>query len=221
MLSTRTISKLAPPSKVAGLGVSVATLDAILFPDEWDMRYHSFDANWAPGEQVFSMRNGSGDFYFVLFMKAGAVLHGFAHESVMSPWSRERRKEPSAPKPFPGLRDGFPKTLAYDETAASFCADPNEITFSAWWTGRGPWRIGDVAFPAGKDPDGSADLLFVLDGKPETYAEWAETYTERPIPLAVVKKVYARAPLTKAMVAALNADADFAAVAKEAKTMGY
>jgi hypothetical protein len=214
-------TSIAAPTKLVALGKSVAMLDAILFPDDWDSRYHSFDAKWGRGEQVFSMRNGSGDFYFILFAKAGTVLHGFAHESVMSPWSAKRSKE-ATKAPYPGMFDGFPKALAYPKTAASFCADENEVTFCAWRPkAASAWRTGNIDFPKGPDPDGSADLLFILDGKPETYAKWAKSYVERAIPLATIKKVYAHAPLTKAIVSAVNPEADFAAVRAEAKTLGY
>lgn len=219
-ISTRTISKLASPEALAQIGQSAAMLDALLFPDDWDERYFSFTEKWGRGERVFSMRNGEGDFWFLWLAKAGAVLHGFAHESPMSPWSRQRAKE-GATKPFPGLFEGFPKALAYEKTAASFCEDKNEITFLAWSLAKGPWTIGEVAFPKGRDPDGSEDLLFILDGKPETYAKWAKQYAGSSIPLAAVKKIYAHAPLTKAIANAINPETDFAEAKKEAKSIGY
>jgi hypothetical protein len=196
-------------------------LDAVLFPDEWDLRYHSYDAKWAPGEQVFSMRNGSGDHYFLWFAAVGAVLHGFAHESAMSPWSRQRSKEPDGPRPFPGLFTGLPQRLDYRETAKSFCLDENEVTFCAWWTGKASWRIGRVAFPKGQDPDGSEDLLFILDGRPETYVRWASEYAEEELPLADVKRFYVHEPLSGALVAAIRGGTDFESVRKEAAGMGY
>jgi hypothetical protein len=219
-VSTRTIATLGAPADLMRLGQSAAMLDAILFPDEWDVRYHSYNVRWSRGEQVFSVRNGEGDFYFIVFTKPGAVLHGFGHESAMSPWSTQRSKEKGGPQPFPGLWDGFPKRLGYRETAKSFCEDPGEVTFCAWWIGDGPWRIGDVRFPKGKDPDGSAQLLFILDHKPETYAKWIKRY-ERAVPLALVRRVYSHEPLTRALVAAINPEAKLAAVVKEAKEIGY
>ena len=44
---------------------SLAMLEAIVSPDDWDMRLYSFDAHWAPGERMASMRNGLGDEYFI------------------------------------------------------------------------------------------------------------------------------------------------------------
>jgi hypothetical protein len=223
-ISTRTIGKLAPPAKLLLLGQSVAMLDAVLFPDDWEARYHSFASDWAPGEQVFSMRNHSGDFYFIWFVHGGAVLQGFAHESAMSPWSSQRSKKPDAGQPYSGLFDGFPKSFdyaSYLKTRAAFCEDEAEVTFCAWCTPKDEWRIGDVTFPKGADPDGSSDLLFVLDGKPETYAKWAKSYIERSVPLAAIEQVYARAPLTEAMVAAVNREANLGKVMEEAKAIGY
>jgi hypothetical protein len=65
---------------------SLATLDAIMSP-EWEYRYYSFNSKWAEGEMMASMRNGSGDEYFILFNSEGAIMKGFAHESSMSPWA--------------------------------------------------------------------------------------------------------------------------------------
>ncbi|WP_328392400.1 hypothetical protein OHS70_00395 [Streptomyces sp. NBC_00390] len=44
------------------LSRSLAMLDAILSPD-WEGRYYSFNAGWAAGVELASMRNGSGDEY--------------------------------------------------------------------------------------------------------------------------------------------------------------
>jgi hypothetical protein len=63
-------------------------LDAILEP-EWEYRYYSFNSRWSPGEMMASMRDGSGDGYFILFDKHGAAIKGFAHESIMSLWNAE------------------------------------------------------------------------------------------------------------------------------------
>jgi hypothetical protein len=66
------------------LSQSLAMLDAIISP-QWEFRYYSFNSTWGSGEMMASMRNGSGDDYFLLFNAAGAILKGFAHESPMTP----------------------------------------------------------------------------------------------------------------------------------------
>jgi hypothetical protein len=57
-------------------------LDAMLSP-EWEWRYYSFDAHWAPGEQMASMRDGSGDAWSIVFAFARAGL-GRGHG--VRPW---------------------------------------------------------------------------------------------------------------------------------------
>lgn len=51
---------------------SLAMLDAIMSP-EWEYRYYSFNSKWGEGEMMASMRNGSGDEYFILFDSHGAI----------------------------------------------------------------------------------------------------------------------------------------------------
>jgi hypothetical protein len=54
-----------------------------------------------------------------------------------------------------------------------------DTMFCIWrrCTGR-RWQHGNIAFPAGDDPDGSAGLLALLDGDPRSYQAWAEYYYE-------------------------------------------
>ncbi|WP_051450408.1 hypothetical protein [Actinospica robiniae] len=83
----------------------MAALDPILSP-EWEFRYSSFDAAWAPGQQTASMHNGSGDEYALVFTHGGAWAYGFDHESGMSPY----RSDPLAL--WPGLIEGLPEEFA-------------------------------------------------------------------------------------------------------------
>ncbi|MFJ9743779.1 hypothetical protein ACIRS4_37680, partial [Streptomyces sp. NPDC101166] len=63
---------------------AMAMLDAILSP-EWESRYYSFDSTWGEGEEVASMRNGSGDDWFIVFSGAGVYGRGFDHEAPNAP----------------------------------------------------------------------------------------------------------------------------------------
>lgn len=49
---------------------ALAMLDAIVCP-EWEGRYYSFNASWGETEAMGSMRNGSGDDWFILFSPLG------------------------------------------------------------------------------------------------------------------------------------------------------
>lgn len=125
MISTHTPSRIPAPESLHRLLQSLAMVDAILCP-EWAYRSYAFDTHWAPDTAFASMRNGSGDWFGVVFTPAGALLKGFAHESVMSPF----RSDP--PRLWPGLIAGLPAPLA------PLLAEPalvvEETTFCLWWT---------------------------------------------------------------------------------------
>ena len=126
-----------------------------------------------------SMRDGSGDGYFILFNTQGAILKGFAHESAMSPYQAH------PPRLWPGVLDEVPEEFAAFLTEPAFSI--SDTTFCLWRTKHDiSWQHGNIQFPLGYDPDGSADLLSILDGNPQTYQRWAQEYYERPLDLAAV-----------------------------------
>jgi hypothetical protein len=89
-ISTRDLSRLPSIDRLEKITQSIAMLDAIVSPN-WEYRYFSFNGEWdvSRKERMASMRDGSGDEYFMLFSPKGAILKGFDHESPMSPWQRE------------------------------------------------------------------------------------------------------------------------------------
>jgi hypothetical protein len=179
---------------------ALAMLDAILSP-EWEYRYYSYDSHWAPGEEMASMRNGSGDAYSIVFLAAGAFIRGFAHGSPMSP----ARTGGSL---WPGLVDSVPETLAANviEPAFSFTDGVLAATVCLWRESDDDrWHAGDIEFPDGADPDGAGYLFEVLvDPTPDAYHRFAEDYYERSIDNEAVAHVFALHPLTADVVRRLN-----------------
>lgn len=198
---------------------AVAMLEAILSP-EWSDRYYSFDASWAPGEDMASMRDGSGNDYSIVFGPAGAYARGFDHESPMSPY----RLNP--PSPWPGLFDHVPGPLRHNITEPAF-GDANSVprvTVCFWReTSDRHWRTGDLALPdASDDPDGAARLFPLLrDRTPEAYAKFAEDYYERDVDLDAVGHVLALRPLSPSVIAALDPDLTVAALEDDRIEIGY
>jgi hypothetical protein len=196
MISSRSLGALPGIEEVKRISQSIATLDAILMPD-WEYRYFSFDANWGDGEMLASMRNGSGDSYFILFNSHGAIIKGYGHESALAAHTVE------SGKPWPGVLDEVPEEFETIQTDPAFVAE--ETTFCIWRKySDSKWQTGKIDFPDEEDPDGSADLLFMLDGSPGTYQQWAGEYYERTIPLDAVQEVYQHKPLTQQLVSRLD-----------------
>jgi hypothetical protein len=188
-------------------------LDVILSP-EWEYRYYSFNSKWGPGEMMASMRNGSGDEYFILFDEHGAAIKGFDHESEMSPWN----SDPAII--WPGMYDAVPADFAsfLNEPAFSLA----EVTFCIWRRiGDTAWHCGITEFPESEDPDGSEWMLELLDGDPNTYQEYARTYYELDPPIEAIEQIYGHKALTDELVRALNDDLTVGSIAAEAMEIGY
>lgn len=197
---------------------SMAMLEAILSP-EWADRYYSFDAHWSAGEEMASMRNGSGDEYSIVFSAAGAYIRGFAHESRMSPYAHDG--------PWPGVLDDVPEVFRSCVEEPAFADEEGipAVTACAWReVGDGAWKAGSIEFPADgdSDPDGSEYLFRLLtDRSAEAFQHFAEDYYEIPVPLAAVQHVLALRPLTAEVVAALNPQITMDALTKDITEIGY
>ena len=208
-ISTRNLDLLPDASALREVLRSMAMLDAILCP-EWQFRYYSFNARWADGEEMASMRDGSGDDFFALFNSYGCFLKGFAHEA------------PAASTPISPQEhyEGLPTEFAACVTEPAFRGD--EVTFCIWRSFADvEWKCSALRLPEVDDPDGSADLLAPLDGSPETYRQWAEDYYEVDIPLEPVKAIYQRRPLTVDVVAALNPELGLKDLTEDICEIGY
>ena len=97
-----------------------------------------------------------------------------------------------------------------------------QTSFCVWRTiGDIQWHRGNLSFPQGNDPDGSARLLEILDGSPSTYKEWAEAYYHRTISLLSVERIYAYRPLTDDVVRALNSEGSLPGLADDIAEIGY
>lgn len=225
MISTRDLSALPPVELLRRVMQSMAMLDAILSP-EWQYRYYSFNSKWAPGEQMGSMRNGSGDDLSALFTKDGCFLKGFDHNSDMTPF----REDP--PLLWPGLLDDVPDEFASGLNEPAFMMD--HTTFCIWRKHTDDrWHRGAIEFPpvqldfAGKprDPDGSEYLLSPYDGNPETYLTFARHYfgglTGENLKLEHVEHVYDHKPLTDELVREINPDLALADLAGDIEEIGY
>jgi hypothetical protein len=218
-ISTRDLSGLPPIDDLRRLLQSLAMLDAILCP-EWQYRYYSFNSKWADHAQMGSMRNGSGDDFQALFNGHGCFLKGFAHEYEMSPF----REAPS--RVWPGVLDTVPDCFADGLNEPAFSMEAT--TFCIWRrSGDERWHRGEIAFPKGSpDPDGSEWLLTPLNGRSETYFEWARDYFDidevgQNLSLDHVRLVYAHQPLAPELVKAINPNLTLADLADDIAEIGY
>ena len=209
VISTRDLGGMPDLPAFRRLTRTLAMLDAIVSP-EWEYRYYSFDSHWGPGEFMASMRNGQGDHWFALIADAGVVVHGLEHEAPMY----------RPDDPWPGLFAGIPAELSGFREEPAF--DTRNSTFCIWRRANDQaWEHGPVQFPPGDDPDGSADLLRHLDGRPETYVAFAAEYYGVDLPLDAVAEVYRHAPLTAELVTRLNPSVRVQDLESDRAEIGY
>ena len=213
MVQKRKLASLPDVETLKRLSQSLAMLDAIMSP-EWESRYYSFNFKWSKGEMMASMRDGSGDEYFILFNSHGAIIKGFAHESPMSPFGDE------PPKVWRGVLENVPSEFR------DFLSEPafeiEATTFCIWRRySDSSWQVGDIDYPEGDDPDGSENLLSILDGKPETYQNFAAEYFEEDISLSAVQHIYAHKPLSDVIISELNTEVSKAELRDDIEEIGY
>jgi hypothetical protein len=198
---------------------ALAVLEAIISPDA-ESRYYSYGAGWGPGEQMASMRNGSGDEYSIVFATAGAFIRGFDHESPMSPVGNDGEL-------WPGLLDGIPDVFAAQVAEPAFSYEGTlEATFCLWrQTSDERWHTGSIEFPDARgyrsDPDGSGLLKILCDGTGSAYRAFAVDYYEVEVASTAVAHVYAGLPLDDHVVRTLNPEISLADVAEEITAMGW
>jgi hypothetical protein len=213
MASSEILKILPAIDELRKLSQALAMLDAILSP-EWEYRYYSFNSKWDSDEMLASMRNGSGDGYFLLFNPAGAILKGFDHESPMSPYASQWGKV------WPEVLDGVPAEFQ------NFLAEPafsmEDTTFCLWRRHGDPaWQTGQISYPQGEDPDGSVDLLSILGGTAAAYQAFAREYYEQEIDLAAIQHIYDGKPLTSGIVKSLNENLDLDDLDADIEEIGY
>lgn len=189
---------------------SLAMLDAILCT-EWDLRYFSFDTRWSENESMGSMRNGSGDDWFILFGEFGAAIKGLAHEaSIAGDKVLVSEVQSQVPKAF----SSFVTEPAFGMDWLSYCYWRGSID-SSWNRVIHP----DPALSSSKD--GSAEYLALLVEPATSYQEFAKWYHELNIPADAIESIYNHTPLSERLVSSLNPEVSLAQAKEDAAEIGY
>jgi hypothetical protein len=194
---------LPPIQELRRVTRALAMLDAIISP-EWGDRYYSFNSTWGPNEEMASMRDGSGDDWFLLLDQTGAAIKGFAHE-LADGIALSKNIQSQVPTNF----SSFLSEPAFSMQHATFCYWRKEGD-SSWTTVSG-----------GPDDDGASEMLALLVSGPSGYKAWAEEYFEVPVDLDAVAAVFSHRPLNDSIILALNPEADIGFVYEQAQEIGY
>ncbi len=185
-------------------------VEAVVSP-EWEDRYYSFNGSWSPGEEMASMRNGSGDDWFILFGPFGAGIKGLAHETTLA---GDMALLAEIPRQIPSSFSSFLNEPAFDWKWLSYCYWRG-VDDSAWH------RVVHPEPQRAQADDGSEEFLALLIEPPAAYVDFAHWYYELDVPIAAVEAVYANASLTPSLVSALNSKVTLERVRADATEIGY
>lgn len=201
-ISTKNLTEFPSPVELKKLCKSIAAIEAILMED-WNYRYYSYNKNWDQDEEIFEMRDGSGDQMLIHFQKNGTIINGFAHESKMNGWTSNSDGK-MIQNIWKGVLDDLPQI--YNEFIFGNPIKNIGTTFCIWSIeGNSKWKIGQIEYPNDQYFDGSEELLNIFDKKPTTYKDWALDYYElEDIEIAILAKIYEMQPITNSMVKILN-----------------
>jgi hypothetical protein len=192
---------------------ALAALDLIISP-EWEYRYYSFNAKWGVGEQIASMRNGSGDDWFLIFHEDGwAGLKGLTHES--DAWSE------GGPKLSAALQSVIPSALREFATEPAFSWNQTSFAYFREASSKGWTRANGLTSYSGLDAS-EGDVLSVLCVGPEAYVTFARDYYEVEVPLEIATRIYNHAPMTCEVVKSLNSEVSLEDIETELREeIGY
>lgn len=217
LISTKNLENLTDIDGLKRLLQSLAVLDLIMSPDDWDSRYYSFDAHWAEGETMGSMRNGCGDSFNAWFDENGCFFKGFAHEYPLSSWDdKNSTKWKTVLEKVPSEFAAAVGEPAFDMGSISFC----------FWCHQGDksWHSSSITADGAdkwEDPDGSLFLLECLNGDPNVYQKFVEEYYEEDISMASIRQVYSHTPLTQNMIDLINPQVLLKDIEDELLAIGY
>ncbi len=188
---------LPPPADLERICKGLAALDAMMSED-WESRYYSFNTAWdkKAKERMASMRNGSGDDWFILFSPAGVFVKAFWHE-----YPRED---------VDAIYAGLPKGLARQRKEPFFA---DGVTFGGYHDGKS-WTLRGNAKPMQEE-------LELLSGDPAAYRVHAEGYFEAELPEAAIAKVLAGNKLDAKLVAKISTERTLAGLATDLAEIGY
>ena len=198
MAGKKIVATLPPPSDLERICKGLATLDAIMASD-WEDRSYSFNARWNAKKKVrmASMRNGSGDDWFIAFTPAGTFVKSFWHEYK--------------PVAAATIYAGLPKALEPQRKEPAFEADL--VTWGGWHDGEA-WTLRGDAKPL-------KDELAILTGAGKIYRAYAASYFEAKVPLDAIEHVLAGKPLTAALVARVSSEQTLADLRADLTEIGY
>lgn len=194
------ITKLPSPQELERICKGLAALDAMLM-EEWQDRYYSFNHAWntKSKQRMASMRNGSGDEWFMVFEPGGVFFKAFWHE--YSPYEDVTK-----------LYKGLPTKLLPQLKEPAFSME--YVTFGGWHDGK-TWTL------RGNSTGPMQEQLEILTGDPEKYRTYAASYFEVDVPSDAIAHVLAGKKLDAKLVKRITTERTLADLKSDLAEIDY
>jgi len=200
-----TIFALPEPIKLLQRSKALATLDAI-YCQQWDMRYFSHNSHWGENEQMASMRDGTGNDYFILFAPFGTAIKGCSTENGCFENNEIANQ----------ARSKMPLTFAKFLNEPAFSIQ--NASFIAWFDEK--WHKIENMPPQKTQPD--SDFLTQWLRKDETFFKgWMDSYYEIDIKLEFIEHIFQFKPINKQFIEQLGVDLDKKLLKEDLDEIGY
>lgn len=174
-----------------------ALLDAVLM-QEWEFRYYSFNSQWSQGEEMGSMRDGSGNEFYILFRGKSCCIKLI---------DKEMDNTEDILNAAVNLSGADRDVL--DDFLSEPAFDPEFISFLVWNVD-GKWtQLGR----------GETELLNIFTDPVSEYRKFALDYYERILSSEVLQKIFA-GHFTWDLFIELNPDLDRKILKSDLKEIG-
>ncbi|MFN0250942.1 MAG: hypothetical protein ACKV2T_28975 [Kofleriaceae bacterium] len=189
---------LPAPRELERICKGLAALDAMM-SDDWEGRYFSFNHAWNTKgkERMASMRNGSGDDWFVVFAPAGVFVKAYWHEYPDEPVAK--------------IYDGLPAKLQAQVREPAFSME--HVTFGGWHDGTA-WTLRGNAKPM-------REQLAILSGDPNAYRAYASDYFGIDVPVDAIVHVLAGKKIDAKLVARITTERTLADLKEDLAEVAY
>jgi hypothetical protein len=194
----RAVPLLPAPPDLERICKGLAALDAMLM-EEWQDRYYSFNQAWNTKlkQRMGSMRDGSGDEWFMVFEPAGAFFKAYWHEYTDEDVTK--------------IYEGLPTKLLPQLKEPAFSME--YVTFGGWHDGT-TWTLRGNLEPV-------RHQLEILSGDPEKYRAYAASYFEVDLPVDAIAHVLAGKKLDAKLVKRITADRTLGGLKEDLAEIAY
>lgn len=175
----------------------IALLDSVI-EQEWEYRYYSYNSKWSDGEEMASMRDGSGNHYFILFSN---------NECYIKVIDTKVNNKSGIEKAVSKLDRNLQNKLNIFLKEPAFYVD--EIT-DLYWNIDGKWNsIGPEI----------SDALQILLNPVSAYNVHADEYFEIKIGKKIVQEIF-DGRISKGAIEQINPEIDYNALKDDLDEIG-